>query len=40
MAGCFVACGGADDCSGFIDKEALVNLIKMEFALPIGTSAE
>ena len=29
------SCGGADDCSGYVDKDVLVNLIKTEFALPI-----
>ena len=40
MAGCFVACGGSEDCTGFIDKESLVNLITSEFALPIGKREE
>ena len=39
MAGCFVACGGAEDQSGFIDKDELVRLIKTEFALPIDIEA-
>ena len=39
MAGCFIACGGAEDQSGFIDKEKLVTLIKTEFALPIDIEA-
>lgn len=39
MAGCFVACGGKMDGSGFIDKDELVRLIKTEFALPIDVEA-
>ena len=35
MASCFVACGGAQDCSGYIDKEVLIRYIVDEFSLPI-----